>query len=140
MEVGSTRKGITQAKFNENASNIIFGEIVILSGVVGYYYSDWYIFGGMLVGLIICLYIPIINIFVGFFLSILWALIGAAITCYFKDINLQYSSDSLELLGRLFSTPATQVIGGICFLSGLGLHLGTIEWTRDLTDSVDRNV
>ena len=145
MAVGSTRKGVTQAKFNDDASNFVFAEIGILSGVVGYYYSDWYIFGGMLVGLIICLYIPIINIFMGLGLSVLWALVGAAITCFFQDINIQNPTDIFDLtdiyefLAVLFSTPASQIIGGILFLSSLGMHLATIEWTRDLTDSEDRN-
>ena len=34
MAVGSTRKGVTQAKFNDDASNFVFAEIGILSGVV----------------------------------------------------------------------------------------------------------
>jgi hypothetical protein len=139
MAVGSVRKGVTQAKFNKDASNIIYGEIIILSGVVGYYYSDWYIFGGMLIGLMICMLIPVINVLLGLCLSVLWALIGAAIACFFQDINIQHPIDIFEFLGRLFSTPASQIIGGILFLSGLGLHLGTIEWAKDVTDPEDRN-
>jgi hypothetical protein len=145
MSVGFTRKGVTQARFNDDASNFVFAEIGILSGVVGYHYGDWYIFGGMLVGLIICLYIPIINIFMGLGLSVLWGLIGAAITCFFQDINIQNPTDIFEFtdiyeyLVVLFSTPASQIIGGILFLSSLGMHLATIEWTRDVADSEDRN-
>jgi len=145
MTVGSTRKGVTQARFNDDASNFVFAEIAILSGVVGYHYGNWYIFGGMLIGLIICLYIPIINIFMGLSLSVLWGVIGAGITCFFQDINIQNPTDIFEFkdifefLVVLFSTPASQIIGGILFLSSLGAHLATIEWTRDLTDPEDRN-
>ena len=145
MAVGSTRKGVTQAKFNDDASNFVFAEIGILSGVVGYYFSDWYIFGGMLVGLIICLYIPIINIIMGVGLSVLWALIGAKITCFFQDTNIPNLTNTFEyadiynVLVVLFSTPPSQIIGGLLFLASLGAHLATIEWTRDIADLEDRN-
>jgi len=140
MSKGSVRKGVTQAKFNEDASNIIYGEILILSGIVGFFYSDWYIFGGMLVGLILGMLIPVINILLSLCLSILWALIGAGIVCAFQEIDIPEPNFSFDFLSRLFSTPASQIIGGIFFLSGLGLHLGTVEWTRDISDEEDRNV
>ena len=84
MSVGSTRKGFTQAKFNDEVSNVIFGEIFILSGAVGFYYSNWYIFGGMIIGLIVCMFIPIINIIMGVVLSCLWAITGATVVCFFS--------------------------------------------------------
>jgi len=67
MSVGSTRKGVIQAKFNEDASNIIYGEVFIPSSVIGLYYSNWYIFGGMIIGLIVCMFVPVINILMGVF-------------------------------------------------------------------------
>ena len=139
MGVGATRKGFTQAKFNEEASNLIFGEIFILSGAVGFYYSDWYIFGGMIIGLIVCMFIPVINIIMGVILSFLWAIAGATGACFFQDVHISEPSNVIEILSTVFSTPASQVIGGILFLSGLGLHLGAIEWTRDVGDSDERN-
>jgi len=140
MSIGSTRKGFTQAKFNDDASNIIFGEIFILSGAIGFYYSDWYIFGGMFIGLILCMFIPVINITMSVVLSCLWAIIGAIAVCFFQDEYIADPFNFLEILGTLFSTGASQVIGGILFLCGLGLHLGAIEWTRDITDLDERNL
>ena len=139
MSIGSTRKGFTQAKFNDEASNVIFGEIFILSGAVGFYYSDWYIFGGMIIGLIVCMFIPVINIIMGVVLSCLWAITGATVVCFFQDVNIPDPSNFIGVFSTVFSTPASQVIGGILFLSGLGLHLGAIEWTRDVGDSDERN-
>ena len=144
MSVGSTRKGVTQAKFNDEAANFIFGEIFILSGAVGFYHSDWYIFGGMIIGLIVCMFIPVMNILMGVVLSCLWALISATVVSLFQeveilDLEILDSSNFLSFLGSIFSTPASQVISGILFLSGLGLHLGAIEWTRDVGDGEDRN-
>jgi hypothetical protein len=145
MSVGSVRKGITQAKFNEDASSIIHGEILILSVIFGVIFSSWYVFGAMLLGMIICLFIPIINILMGVCFSVLWALISAAIASYFQDVNLDDVTviwDIFTVIGisTIFSTPASQIVGSLFFLSGLGLHLGAIEWTRDLTDTEDRNL
>ena len=145
MSVGSVRKGITQAKFNEDASTIIHGEILILSVIFGVIFSSWYVFGAMLLGMIICLFIPIINILMGVCFSVLWALISAVIASYFQDINLDDVTviwDIFTVIGisTIFSTPASQIVGSLFFLSGLGLHLGAIEWTRDLTDTEDRNL
>jgi hypothetical protein len=145
MSVGSVRKGITQAKFNEDASSIIHGEILILSVIFGVIFSSWYVFGAMLLGMIICLFIPIINILMGVCFSVLWALISAVIASYFQDINLDDVTviwDIFTVIGisTIFSTPASQIVGSLFFLSGLGLHLGAIEWTRDLTDTEDRNL
>ena len=140
MSVGATRKGFTQAKFNEDAVNIIFGEILILSCSAGFYYSSWYVFGGMVIGLIVCMYIPVINIIMGLGLSCLWAIMGATVVCFFQDVQISDITDFIGFLTTVFSTPASQVIGGILFLSGLGAHLGAIEWARDVGDSNERNI
>ena len=42
MSSGNVRKGMTQAKFNEENVNIVYGEIVILSIIVGLYFQSWY--------------------------------------------------------------------------------------------------
>ena len=54
-------------------------------------------------------------------------------------MNISDPSNFIEILITVFNTSASQVIGGILFLSGLGLHLGAIEWTRDVGDSDERN-
>ena len=140
MGVGATRKGVTQARFNDEAANIIFGEIFILSVVVGIYFDNWYIFGGMIIGFVVCMFIPVINILMGIVLSTSWALIGAAVVCFLKDIDIPDPSNALEFLDLVLNNPASQVVAGIIFLSSLGLHLSTIEWIRDNTDSEERNL
>ena len=140
MSIGNTRKGFTQATFNDDASNVLFGEIIIASIVVGVFFESWYVFGGVLVGLIILFCIPVINIVLAIVFSLLWAVIGAGIACYFQDINLNLETNiSIDLVTVLFSTPASQIVGGILFLVGLGMHLAGIEWVRDVSDTEDRN-
>ena len=140
MGVGTTRKGVTQARFNDEASNIIFSEIFILSVVVGIYFNSWYIFGGTIIGFMVCMFIPVINILMGILLSTLWALIGARVVCFLKDIDIPDPSNTLEFLGSVLNNPASQVVAGIIFLSSLGAHLSTIEWIRDNTDTKERNL
>ena len=89
----------------------------------------------------ILIYIPVINIVLAIVFSLLWAVIGAGIVCYFQDINLNLETNiSIDLVTVLFSTPASQIVGGILFLSGLGMHMAGIEWVRDVSDTEDRNI
>ena len=141
MSIGNTRKGFTQATFNEDASNFLIGEILIASIVGGAFFESWYVFGGVLLGLMILFLIPVINIVLAVVFSLLWAVIGAGIVCYFQDISLNLETNiSIDLVILLFSTPASQIIGVILFLSGLGMHLAGIEWARDVSDNEDRNI
>ena len=121
MGSSDVRKGFTQAKFNEDQIGIFIAEILIISGVVGWYYKDWYVFGGVLFGLISIMYIPYLNILLAIVLSIAWGGIG-----YF--------------VGKLMSQEAAYVIGAILFLAGMGSHLGAIEWAKDVSDTKDRSI
>ncbi len=141
MSVGNTRKGFTQATFNDDASNILIGEILITSIIGGVFFESWYVFGGVLVGLMILFLIPVINIVLAIVFSLSWAIIGAGIVCYCQDINLNLETNiSIDLVTLLFSTPASQIVGGVLFLSGLGMHMAGIEWVRDVSDNEDRNI
>jgi hypothetical protein len=121
MGTSNVRKGITQAHFNEQQLGIIAIEIFIIASFTGWQYKDWYVFGGVFLGLIIAMYIPIINILLALVLSIGWGGIG-----YF--------------LGNLLSQDAAYVIGGLALLAGLGVHIAAIEWVRDIADTKDRNI
>ena len=54
----SVRKGVTDAKFNEEAFGFLFCEIVTLSIAAGVATSSWWCFGGVLLGLLIVIAIP----------------------------------------------------------------------------------
>jgi len=47
------RKGVNQAKQSEQGANWFFAEIFIISVVAGFYFSSWWIFGGILLGSIL---------------------------------------------------------------------------------------
>ena len=160
MSIGNVRKGVTQASFNEEASFVFFAEILLLSSALGYSFGNWYVFGGLLIGLGIAFMIPILNIILALIFALSWGVIGATLGKPFqnlesiKDVSIDLilssfsiltsqvnsiEDISIDLILSLFSTPASQVVGVILFLSGLGLHLSFIEYERDLTDDEDRN-
>ena len=121
MSVSNVRKGITQARFNENQSNILYKEILLISIVVGCYYQNWLVFGGVLTCLILVMFIPVLNLLLAIVLSLIWALIGFGI-------------------GSFFSDNASYVLTFLGLISGIGCHLSAIEWSRDLSDTEDRNL
>lgn len=114
MDIGNIRKGITQAHFNEQTSGVIMIEIFIISGLLAWHFKSWFVFGGVLLGLVGAFYIPVINIILACILSAGWGYIG-------------YS------LGHFISQNAAWVIGALALLAGIGAHLAVIEWARDLT-------
>ena len=122
MDSGAVRKGVTQARYNEDVSQIVWVEILLISGVLGQVFHSWLTFGACLIGFFVFLSIPILNVLFAITLSIGWGLIGYFAGGYFLTQN------------------AGLVIGGIAFLSGVGAHLGFIEWTRDVSDPADRNI
>ena len=140
MSIGNTRKGFTQAQFNDSASSLLMGEIVVISALLGWANSSWYVFGGLFIGLIILFFIPVINIILTIIFSVAWAIIGAGICCYFEDVSLSDTSSPGDLFLTLFSVPSSQVVGAILLLISLGLHFAGIEWIRDLSDPEDRNI
>ena len=109
----NVRKGMTNARFNEKNSGILFGEIAIVAIIAGFMYHSWWVFGGVLLGLIIGIIIPGVAIFVAIGFSIAWGFIGYTI-------------------GSMFSNEASIVLAIIGFLAGLGLHLSGIEWAQDV--------
>ncbi len=140
MSIGNTRKGFTQAQFNDSASSLLMGEIVVISALLGWANSSWYVFGGLFIGLIILFFIPVINIILTIIFSVAWAFIGAAICCYFEDVSLSDTSSLDDLFLTLFSVPSSQVVGAILLLISLGIHFAGIEWIRDVSDPEDRNI
>lgn len=115
------RRGVTNAKFNEENSNILFSQITIVSIGLGIYYSSWWVFGGAILGFIICLNIKTLSVILAILLSLGWALIGYFIGIFFE------------------SNPASIVLAIIGFLSGLGANFSGLQWVEDI-DSQNNKV
>jgi len=133
MSSGDVRKGFTQAQFNDDAFSFIAIEILLVSAIVGWEAGkNWYVFGGLFIGLLICMYIPVINMIMSFSLSLLW---GLAVGRLLGGEQIEHLSSISELLDY----PSSLVVGGLVFLMTLGAHGGAIEYGRDLADSEDRD-
>lgn len=116
MSHNDVRKGMTNARFNEEQMGILSGEIAIIAIVAGIYTKSWLIFGATFVGLAAALAFPIVAIPLMVLLSIGWGVIG-------------YSIGSL-----VGSKDASVVLGIIGLLAGLGVHMAAIKWVEDIGD------
>lgn len=115
------RKGVTNANFNEEQSNIFIIEVFVISIAAGVYYSSWWVFGGVLLGLIIAVFIKILSVPLMLAFSACWGYIGYMIGNYFE------------------SSSASIVLAIIGFLAGLGCHLVAFEWVRDIGTPDNKN-
>lgn len=75
MSSNDVRKGMTNAQFNEKQSGILMTEIFIIAVVCGLYFTSWWVFGGVLLGLLIGLFIPQVAIPFIILLSVGWGLL-----------------------------------------------------------------
>lgn len=114
MSSHDVRKGMTNAKFNEEQSGILIAEIFIIAIVVGLINKSWWIGGGTLAALIIALQIKVIAIPLMIVFSLVWGGIGYGIGTLFE------------------SSGASWVIGIIAFLCGLGTHMAGLQWVKDV--------
>ncbi len=116
MDHNDVRKGVTQAFANYEFGPILFGEILIISIIIGAMYQSWWIFGGLFVFLNFGLHIKFLNMLIVGVLTFIWGWIGYGI-------------------GSLFdSTAASIVLGIFGLLSGYGAHSIGLQWARDMAE------
>ncbi|WP_121615256.1 hypothetical protein [Virgibacillus halodenitrificans] len=114
MGVKDVRRGNTQAEFNEDASNFLFGEILIISIISGIASSSWAIFGLTLLGLFFLLRFRKGAIFITILLSIFWIVMAFILGFYLEGI----------ITGIIFSV--------IALLISWGAHSAALEWIDDI--------
>ena len=68
----SVRKGVTDAKFNEEAASVVVGEILLLSVFAGLASSSWWCFGGAFIVLVIIIAVPQL----AWIMSVFWSGLG----------------------------------------------------------------
>lgn len=114
MAINGTRAGILQAENYSSFSGVIFLEILVLSLALGIYYVSWWVFGGMLFGLTVSLYIYPLNIIIMGILVTGWTIILA---------GFGYNIGGL---------PASIIFGIIGFVVAVGAHYASIGALMDL--------
>jgi len=118
MDSQSVRRGITNAKFNEQAFTYLFTEIMLFSIFIGLTIGSWFAGIGVLVGSIILFVLvtsvfPQFAIFIIIGISLVWGYIG-----YF--------------IGGIFGTEASFALAFFGFLAGVGIHYSALQYTGDL--------
>ena len=112
LQVDAVRKGIIQAKKDEETPSMLFGEVIIFAAGFGYFLKSWWVFGGLFVGLSIALAIPPLVGLTFFILSLGWGYGG-------------------YLLGEDFdSNSASYVLAALGFLFSLAVHSTIKEWMK----------
>jgi hypothetical protein len=111
------RKGVTQAKFNEQASGIFFSQVFVSAVAIGLWASSWIVFGVAFVGLIFAATKPQTQKILVLVFGISWGVLA-------------------WFLAGIFFGLAAQVVLGILFaMAGLGINLSAIEWVKDMGDN-----
>lgn len=114
MSYKDVRRGNTQAEFNDTASNWLFFEVLFISVAVGLTTQSWWIFGGVLFGMLIMTWVRKLAIVLTVILTLLWTTIGFAIGFGF------------------WGWGAGLVLGILALLITAGLHASAIEWIDDM--------
>lgn len=118
MDSKSVRKGIVDAEFNSGAFGILSIEITVIAIALGVHFESWWIGGGIWLGAIM---LSAVSKWFGIVLAIVlsagWGLIGFGIGAMFEN------------------TGAEVVCATLGFVTGLGIHLGAMQYGQDLSRS-----
>jgi hypothetical protein len=120
MSTGDIRRGFTQANINQRDVNIFYGEVFIVSVIVGILLQSWLAFGMLWVILLVGINIPLLGALINLVLSSVWGLVG-------------------YVIGSLFTPIAGIVLGFLLFVTAIGVHRSAREYSNDLTDGRDRS-
>ncbi len=99
-------RGIIRAQEYENSMTVIFWEFFVISVLVGVYFRSFVVFLLTIIGLRVCLWIPIFGRIVAFLISIVWGAIGGGVLWWFTH-NIGIGA----------------VVGVVVFLVSTGMHL-----------------
>ena len=114
MSSKDVRRGITNARINEEAFGIIGFESIVVAIAMGLLLKSWLVFGGVFLGLIIIFTIPKIRVFIIGLFCIGWAVLG-----YFIGV----------LIGSIGASITFCVL---LLITSLGLHMQAIEYLDDI--------
>ena len=109
------RRGVTQAKFNDDASAWLFGEILVISVAIIIFTGSWLLFGLAFIGMFVMTLFRRLAIILTILLSLLWDIVGGIIGLHVGGII------------------AAIVIAIIALLVTGGLHIGALEWIDDMS-------
>src|SRR5699024_286682 len=108
------RKGVTNAKYNDTASTLFFGELLLLSIILGSINKSWAVFGIVLLVTVVLSYIKQTLVILMVALTIAWSILAYII--------------GLSLGGWLAAIPISIIV----LLLSTGIHVGAYEWMRDI--------
>lgn len=107
------RISIEEAQVNKKNNNILEWEVIIISGLIGFNYKSWWIWGSALLLFLILTQVKALRTFFCLAFTACWAIIG-----YF--------------IGNMVESTAAAIIFAIIagFLS-LGVHISAFKWIQN---------
>lgn len=114
----SVRRGITDAKFNEEMAGFVWCEILLLSIAAGFAASSWWCFGAVLLLLAVGVCIPKLSAFFCILASVSWGYLGFSVGKYF-----------IEDIG------ASVVLFTIFAMASYGIHKAGLQYYQDVGKS-----
>lgn len=120
MFTGDFRRAMAQSESNSRAVKTYYGEIFIISVILGLLSESWLVAGLSFFLLAVGINIPILSTLIILGMCIVWGFGGF-------------------LLGSILTPMAGVVLGIIFFLWSLAVHRSAREYTNDLTDLRDRS-
>lgn len=110
----AVRRGVTNAKFNDDFSGILGGEVAAIALAIGIAMKSWWWGGGTFLVLFILSFIPTIATIMCYIFGIAWGVIGYL------------------LGGWLFGNDAAWVIGIFAAICGIGANLASKQYLDDI--------
>lgn len=111
-DIRNVRRSIKDAETNEQATGIVLLEAIILSIVLGFIFSSWLVFGGILIGSFIMFHYNYTAKILAIGFTTAWVIIAYKI-------------------GSLFGTSAGLVLGVISIFVVGGIHLLALEGFKE---------
>lgn len=116
MNQNEVRRGVAQAKRNDDLASWFFIEVGIVSIALGLLSSSWIVFGLTAIVLIVGMNFKQTAMIIGILLTIMWIFIGWKIGAAFG------------------SASASVVISVIFALISIGVHASTFDWNIDINE------
>lgn len=114
----SVRRGITDAKLNEEMAGFVWCEILFLSIAAGFSTSSWWCFGAVLLLLAVGVCIPQMLAFFCILASVSWGYLGFWTGKYLIE-----------------DTGASVVLFTICAMASYGIHKAGLQYYQDVGKS-----
>jgi len=114
-KIEEQRAAVSQSNLSQDLSGPFMFQILLVAIAIGVYKESWLVFGGIFLGLMLVLMIPVIG-----------KIVGVALACAFGAIGYTLGTD-------WWGQEAGYVVGAFFFIVSIAASLGGIEYMNDIS-------